>query len=90
VQSKVFEEKELLGRIEKLHSVPYWKTMDTLDKKLLHYLVNNEELTIKKALKLSSKKLTAEAIRLRFQKYMGLGIMKKVGNFKSAKYIFVN
>lgn len=87
-QNKVFEEKALLERIEKLHELSEWRNMDKLDKKLLHYLAGKNELTIKKAVKLSSKKLTAEGLRLRFQKYIGVGIMKKTGGFKDAKYIW--
>ena len=88
MQQNVFKEKIIIQRIDKLHSLPSLKTMDTLYKKLLHYLVNNEELTIKKALKLSSKKLTAEAIRLRFKKYGESGILQKIGDFKNAKYVW--
>lgn len=85
-QKHVFTEKVFLQRLEKIHSLPTWPDMDLLDKKLLNYLAKNDTLTIKKALKLNSKKLTAEALRLRFQKYISLGLMKKIGAFKLAKY----
>lgn len=88
IQNKVFTEKNLLERLEALHSLPAWNAMDILDKKLLNYLVKNDGLTIRKALKLTSKKLTAEALRLRFQKYIGMGVMKKVGAYKMARYIW--
>ncbi len=85
-QKSVFTEKILLERLEKLHALPSWAEMDSLDKKLLFYLAKNSELTTKKALKLVSKKLTAEALRLRFQWYIQLGVMKKIGTYKTAKY----
>lgn len=88
-QQSVFEAKTLLERMEKIQALPAWSNMDTLDRKLLHYLAKNDELTIKKALKLASKKLSAEALRLRFQKYILLGILKKLGANKGAKYILV-
>lgn len=89
-QKNVFAEKVLLERLEKLHGLPAWAEMDALDKKLLVYLAKNEELTMKKAIKLASKKLTAEALRLRFQKYIQLGVMEKVGAYKTAKYKWKN
>lgn len=88
-QLNVFETKILLEHLEKIHDLSCWRTMDALDQKLLNYLARNDELTIKKALKLCSRKLGEEALRLRFQKYIELGIMKKVGDFKTAKYILV-
>jgi Fic family protein len=87
-QRNVFAEKVLLERLEKLHALPTWKTMDALDKKWLNYLAKNEEISIRKALKLTSKKLSPETLRLRFQKYIQSGIMKKVGSYKTIKYIW--
>lgn len=87
-QQSVFAEKTFLERLEKLHAFPTWETMDALDKKLLNYLAKNNEFTLKKALKLTSKKLSAETLRLRFQKYIQSGIMKKVGSYKLAKYVW--
>lgn len=87
-QQKVFMEKRLLERLEKLHALSLWSEMDLLDKKLLNYLAKNDSLTIKKAVKLTSKKLTAEALRLRFQKYISFGVMKKIGAYKMATYVW--
>ena len=87
-QQKVFDSKVLIERLMKLHALPQWKIMNKFDKKILNYLAKNNELTMKKALKLTSKKLTSEAVRLRFQKYIELGIMKKEGDYKTAKYIW--
>lgn len=89
-QRNVFEEKALLERLEKLYGLPSWTKMDSVDKKLLVYLAKNDELTMKKALKLASQKLTQEALRLRFKKYIQLGIMEKVGVYKLAKYKWKN
>lgn len=88
-QQRVFAEKVFLERLGELHNLCTWGKMDILDKKLLQYLAKNDELTIKKAIKLTSKKLTDEALRLRFQKYIGLGVMKKIGAYKTATYIWV-
>ena len=87
-QKNVFAEKIHLERLEKLHALSSWGEMDTLDKKLLNYLVRNDEMTMRKALKLASRKLTAEALRLRFQKYILWGVMRKVGEFKTARYVW--
>jgi Fic family protein len=87
-QKNVFVEKNLLERLYKLHEISEWKNFDLFDKKILNYLAKNNELTIKKTIKLSSKKLSAEAIRLRFQKYIHLGLMRKIGDFKNAKYVW--
>src|SRR3989339_290004 len=85
-QKNVFVEKDLLERLYRLHEMLEWKLFDSFDKKILNYLARNNELTIKKAIKLNSRKLTAEAIRLRFQKYIEIGLMKKIGDFKNVKY----
>lgn len=88
-QQKVFTSKLLIERLIRLHKLPEWKSMDKFDKKTLNYLAKNSEITIKKALKLASGKLTSEAIRLRFQKYIELKIIKKEGDYKIAKYIWI-
>ncbi len=85
-QHSVFRQKVFLERLEKMQSLTIWSELDSLDQKLLNYLAKNDELTIKKALKLSSKKLSAEALRLRFKKYIQWGLMKKQGDFKTASY----
>jgi Fic family protein len=87
-QGKVFEEKELLERLSKLHTLPEWKEMDKIDKKILNYLAKEGEMIMKKAVKLSSKKLSAEALRLRFQKYIHLALVEKKGNYKSTSYVW--
>jgi len=87
-QNNVFHEKIVLERLAKLHELSKKESLDALDKKILNYLIEKEELTMKKALKLAFKKITAEALRLRFQKYMQWGIMAKKGDYKNAKYIF--
>lgn len=88
-QKKVFTSKLLIERLMRLHALPKWKLMDKFDKKTLNYLAKNNEITIKKALKLASKKLTSEAVRLRFQKYIELKIMEKEGDYKIAKYVWI-
>ncbi|MFA4815300.1 MAG: Fic family protein [Candidatus Gracilibacteria bacterium] len=87
-QQNVFKTELLLERMERLHDLPSWGKMDKLDRKMLTYLAGNNELSIKKALKLCSKKLSAEALRLRFQNYIQWGFMKKLGTFKDANYIW--
>jgi Fic family protein len=87
-QKNVFEEKKFLERMERLQSLPEWDKMDKTDKKLLGYAARNGEMSIKKAVKLSSRDLTDEAVRLRYQKYIALGILEKLGDYKMVKYVW--